>query len=179
MGNSMASVFGRAFRRGYDDFGGRDWCAALFRYSKGRAMSETQKKTFMARRREHFEAKKEKINARWAPYTAKRASVEHRVSSFAEDLAGDYRFYTALCFVMAVGGFFFLQLMEVVALVGGVAMWQHWNRALGRPEQPETPGFSFWRSLSLVTIPVAAAGCAFMLFALVSGVLSGSWPSVR
>lgn len=139
-------------------------------------MSELQKKTFMARRRERFEAKKEKMNIRWAPYAAKRVSVEHRVSAFAENLASDYRFYTALCFVMAVGGFFFLPLMEVVALVGGVAMWQHWNRALSGPEQLETPGFSFWRSLSLATIPVAAAGCAFMLFALVSGSLSGSWP---
>lgn len=137
-------------------------------------MTDIQKVTLWTRARARRVAKREKVDARWTPYSTRRVAAEKRVSGFVADMTGDYRFYTALCFAMAVAGFFWMQFMEVVALVGGVAMWQHWGRALGTPEQFKIPCFGLWRALSLVTIPVAAAGCAFMLFSLASGFVAGS-----
>lgn len=138
-------------------------------------MVDNKKSALAARYRDRRAAKKAKIDARWAPYATKRATVEHRAASFVSDAAGDYRFYTALCFAMALAGFFFLHLMEVVALVGGLAMWQHWGRAIGTPEQFAIPAFGFWRALSLVTIFVAAAGCAFMLFTVANEIMVDGW----
>lgn len=119
-------------------------------------------------------ARKEARRARWAPYSQRREAMEADVSAMLSGLFADRRFLTALSAAMAVTGFFWMPAMEVVALVGALAMRRHWAQLAASPDASQVAGMRLWRALAAATVPIAVLGCVAVLARVVLAVVSGN-----